>query len=82
MNNTSTTHDTRPIGSLPRRFPPRFARLMREIRKADPALAAAIRREIVAAQTAERRVRSLLARYRITCRRVPVLHFLAAAKRA
>lgn len=75
MNTQKTKLKVRPIGSLPRRFPARFAKLMREIRKADPALAAAIRREIVTAQEAEHRVRRLLARYRIQRRRTPLLHF-------
>jgi hypothetical protein len=63
------------VGSLPRRLNPRFARLIRSIRRADPQLAEAILAEIAVAQQAERRARLLLARYRIMRRRVPILKF-------
>lgn len=66
---------TKPIGSLPRRFSPKFARLMREIRRSRPSLADGILHEIQAAQAAERRANRLLAQYRIGKRRVPILRF-------
>ena len=79
-NTTQTTPAIKPIGSLPRRYSPKFVRLMQEIRQANPALADAIQEQIVAAQSAERNARRLLAKYRIAKCRVPVLSFYRAGK--
>ncbi|PCJ55286.1 MAG: hypothetical protein COA70_03360 [Planctomycetota bacterium] len=77
---TQTTISNKPIGSLPRRYTAKFARLMQEIRQVNPALADAIREQIVTAQTAERTARRMLTRYRIAKRRVPVLNFFKAGR--
>ena len=72
-----TTLDSKPVGSLPRRYAPRFARLMREIRRTDAGLADAIREQLVISQLAERKARRLLARYRISQRKTSILRFPA-----
>jgi hypothetical protein len=68
------------LGSRPRRYAPEFARLMREIRKKNPALADSIQAQIVAAQTAEKKACRLLAQYRLTKRHTPVLNFFKRTK--
>jgi len=79
MKNTALSHPSSAqiptIGSLPRHYSPKFARLMQEIRQANQDLANAIQDQIATTQAAERKVRSLLAQYRIATRRVPVLDF-------
>lgn len=79
MKNTATQIlcSPHPIGSLPRRYSPKFARLMRQIRAADPCLADDIQAQIRAAQAAERKARHLLARFRIATRRVKIHDFYA-----
>ena len=76
MIQIATNSAAEPIGSLPHRFPPQFARLMREIRKFDNQLAKDIREQIVKSQVAEREARLLLSKYRIRKCRRPVLHIL------
>lgn len=70
----------KPIGILPLRCSRSFARLLREIRVADPELAQRIREQACAAQAAAKEVRRLLARHRLRVRRVPVLSFPRAAR--
>lgn len=74
-SNTNSTVE-KPIGSLPRRYSPKFAQLMQGIRHADRDLADAIQEQIVLAQVAEKKARRLLAQYRIAKRRAPVLRLL------
>jgi hypothetical protein len=79
---SNTAIKPKPIGSLPRRYAPKFARLMREIRQSNVELADAIHEQIVRAQIAERKAHRLLARYRISKRRAPVLHLFARFKKS
>ena len=72
----------RPVGFLPIRVSPRFARLLRKIHQEQPSLAQQIREQVHAAMQAERQVRRLLARYRLTQRRGQLLRFPAPAPSA
>ena len=81
MNITAIAANTvQTVAAQPKRYTPKFARLMQEIRQADPVLASAIQAQIVAAQSAERNARRLLAKYSIAKCRVPVLSFYGAGK--
>ncbi len=59
----------RPIGFLPIRVSPAFARQLRQIHRLEPVIAQQIREQVLAAMEAEGRVRRLLARFRILQRR-------------
>ncbi len=72
----------RPIGFLPIRVSPAFARQLRRIHQLEPELAQQIRQQVLAAMDAERQVRRLLARFRILQRRRNAVLSFAQASRA